>query len=457
MSLVDCLPEAPSVSDQPRRGQIWPVLVAAFLGVFAFSLPNLLDPIIRHDDYPAFFGDAEAFWEKTLHEGRWLNYIWHLRGIVTPAWLNFSVYQALWALFAAATSMAALGGRGPGWFPIVLALLILVAPPASLIALWFNTLIPGLAVVSLYAVLACYLSPRALRLLLPVFVVVSFMAYSTYPLLLLAVVLVRSDDRSLKDLAAVLVLYIFSFGLAVLTAYSLNWQVHGVFGVPLASWRASNPAADLAGVVANLPLVVQSLSDFLIRTAFEFKPAVWFHLGMLIGSTIVLWRNARMEALYLHAGLWSGLVLMAIQISKLGVIAPPRAFIFVWLFYALLIVRTAEILTQKGGLSGRMARNFVLLILGSYLLQTFIQYSVYRPWQEETRRLAKQVAVAQEPVYLRGQALQLPSAKAAFIQTETALVSRIRQQTGRTTILCHTDPIECAQAKARGGTVVELK
>jgi len=104
-----------------------------------------------------------------------------------------------------------------------------------------------------------------------------------------------------------------------------------------------------------------------------------------------------------------------------------------------------------------MARNFVLLILGSYLLQTFIQYSVYRPWQEETRRLAKQVAVAQEPVYLRGQALQLPSAKAAFIQTETALVSRIRQQTGRTTILCHTDPIECAQAKARGGTVVELK
>jgi len=28
-------------------------------------------------DYPAFFGDAPVFWNKTLHEGRMLNYIWH--------------------------------------------------------------------------------------------------------------------------------------------------------------------------------------------------------------------------------------------------------------------------------------------------------------------------------------------------------------------------------------------
>ena len=40
---------------------------------------NLLDPMIRWDDYPALFGQEELFWSKTLHEGRWLNYVWHLR------------------------------------------------------------------------------------------------------------------------------------------------------------------------------------------------------------------------------------------------------------------------------------------------------------------------------------------------------------------------------------------
>ncbi|MFW2543254.1 hypothetical protein ACN2XU_11465 [Primorskyibacter sp. 2E107] len=457
MTLIDSLPNTVPVSDHAQRTRIFPVLTAALLSILIISLPNLLDPIIRHDDYPAYFGDAATFWEKTLHEGRWLNYVWHLRGIETPAWLNFSVYQALWALFAAATAMAALGKKGPGWFSVVLALLILVAPPASLISLWFNTLIPGLAIVSLYAVLGCYLPPTKLRMLLPVFVVVSFMAYSTYPLLLLAIVLVRSDERSLKDLASILVLFIFSFALAVLTAYSLNWQIHGIFGVPLAEWRDGNPATDFDGLLANLPRVTQSVSDFLVKTAFEFKPAVVFHIGMLMAASIVLWRNARLEALYLHAGLWMGLGLMTVQISKLGVIAPPRAFIFVWVFYALLIVRASEILTQKGGLSGRMARNFVLLILGSYLLQTFTQYSTYRPWQQETRRLATIVASAQEPIYLQGQVLQLPSAKAAFIQTETALISRMRQLTGRDTILCHTDLAACEQAKLGGGTVIDLE
>lgn len=69
--------------------------------IFGMSLPNLIDPMIRYDDYPALFAEGDLFWEKTLNEGRWVNYIWHLREIVTPAWLNFAIYQAFWALFAA--------------------------------------------------------------------------------------------------------------------------------------------------------------------------------------------------------------------------------------------------------------------------------------------------------------------------------------------------------------------
>ncbi|MEL6435067.1 MAG: hypothetical protein AAFQ28_14845, partial [Pseudomonadota bacterium] len=73
----------------------YPQLIAcvALLAVFCVSLPNLADPMIRFDDYPAYFADPTHFYMKTLSEGRWVNYWWHLRGFVTPSWANFALYQ----------------------------------------------------------------------------------------------------------------------------------------------------------------------------------------------------------------------------------------------------------------------------------------------------------------------------------------------------------------------------
>ena len=110
---------------------LWQTLAIAVLAVLTISLPNLADPMIRWDDYPAYFSDPSGFWAKTLHEGRWLNYLWHLREVVTPAWLNFTAYQLLWATFAACLAVTTTRN---GWFAAVLALLILVAPPATLIS-----------------------------------------------------------------------------------------------------------------------------------------------------------------------------------------------------------------------------------------------------------------------------------------------------------------------------------
>ena len=81
---------------EAERLQLAPVFLITLVAAFLLTGQNLLDPMIRHDDYPAFFADAPAFWNKTLHEGRWLNYIWHLREVVTPAWLNFALYQRRW-------------------------------------------------------------------------------------------------------------------------------------------------------------------------------------------------------------------------------------------------------------------------------------------------------------------------------------------------------------------------
>ncbi|MEE4348104.1 MAG: hypothetical protein V2I53_15000, partial [Paracoccaceae bacterium] len=251
-AMDSAISRSPALTRAQTGLRLAPTLWITLAAIFAMSLPNLLDPMIRHDDFPALLADGDLFWNKTLHEGRWINYWWHLRGVVTPSWLNFALYQVFWAVFASATATVVTRNKGAAFFTVVLALVILVSPSAMIISLWFNTLIAGLALVALFAVMACRLSDRALLAWLPVFVILTFMAYTTYPLLLLAVCLFRQDQRSLVRLTGILALFTFSFLAAVLVVYTLNWQVHGVFGVPLDDWREATPAADIAGMLANL-------------------------------------------------------------------------------------------------------------------------------------------------------------------------------------------------------------
>ena len=430
-----------------------PVILLSLLAICLISLPNMLDPMIRHDDYPALLGHPELFWDKTLHEGRWLNYIWHLRGVVTPAWLNFAVYQALWAVLAASLAVAAMGHDKRSWFVTVLALFILVSSPATLISLWFNTLIPGLAVVALYAVLGCTLPQRTHRALLPLFVVVSFWAYTTYPLILLTVCLLRSENRSLRDLFGLMTLFVFSFALAILLTYTINWQVHGIFGVPLDDWREATPATGIAGLIDNLPVLLATFKALMVNGSYNFVPAAYFHIGLLIAATLVLIRLAPREALYLHAGLIAGLGLTILQVLKLGAVAPPRAFIYAWIFYAVIVVRAAALLSNHPGLAGRIARNLALLVVLSYLLQTFSQYSIYRPWQAETRAMADVIRNHDGPVLVYGDVLTLDSARGAHVQYDTALNSRMEQLTGRGVTLCARKPDLCATQAASGNAM----
>lgn len=267
--------------------------------IVAISLPNLIDPMIRYDDYPALFADGDLFWEKTLNEGRWVNYIWHLRKVVTPAWLNFAVYQALWALFAATLATVVVRQKGLTFFKGTLALLILVSPSALLISLWFNTLLPGLGLVAAFGLLACRVSSRTLNLLLPVFVVATFMAYTTFPLLLLAISLFRQDERSLPKLIGLLALFTVSFIIAILLTYTINWSVHGIFGVPLAEWREATPAHNLLEMRGNLPKLWETFNAFITKSSFDFYPAQIFHVTLMIGATAVLLRYAPLEALYI--------------------------------------------------------------------------------------------------------------------------------------------------------------
>ena len=109
------------------------------------------------------------------------------------------------------------------------------------------------------------------------------------------------------------------------------------------------------------------------KSSFGFYPAQIFHITLLIGASLVLLRHEPLEALYIYAGLITGITLIILQVLKLGVAIPARTLIFVWVFYASAVVRHAEILSIKHAFAGRMACNAALLIVGSFFLQSYKQ------------------------------------------------------------------------------------
>ena len=113
-----------AVSDVQAGPDIWerrPVLVVCIITYAALmlaSFANLLDPMIRHDDFPALLAAPDGYYIKTLEEGRWVNYLWHLRDFTPPAWVNFTLYQVLWAVFGAALAVTARGLFCRSWTPL---------------------------------------------------------------------------------------------------------------------------------------------------------------------------------------------------------------------------------------------------------------------------------------------------------------------------------------------------
>ncbi len=420
-------------------------LVAVVYAVLmAVSLPQLIDPLVRHDDFPALLVDPSGFYAKTLHEGRWLNYWWHLRGVMTPAWANFAAYQLCWAVFCAAAARAALGRAATVWPVLGLALLIAVAPPALLISLWFNTLIPGLALVALFAVLANRLPPRAMRWLLVLFVPLTLMAYTTYPLLLLAVCLTtHGAQTSWRDVAGPLAIFIASFALGILAIYGLNYLEHGIFGIPMADWRTPQPTRDLASLMANLDRIGVVARKTALAFAWGFTPLSVAHGLLAAGGLIVLWRAERWAAVAALTVVIAGTGLLCLQILSTGVTVPVRAFGFVWMIHVVVMMRAALLLSRRGGLAARLARNLVIFIVASYLLQSARQYTDGWDWQAQTRALAQAAGPSGGAIILRGDYRTLAGATRAGIQNARGLRLRLVYLTGREVVLCAETPQPC--------------
>ncbi|OIQ32792.1 MAG: hypothetical protein BM562_03320 [Alphaproteobacteria bacterium MedPE-SWcel] len=440
--MTDARPATATKRAQPQQNRpwrdLWSVIGLCFAGILLASAPQVMDPLLRHDDFQALFNDADGYYPKTLSEGRWLNYVWLLWSPPLPAPATYILYQSCWAVYLGTLVHLAFGPGGAVWRKLSVAMIAGLSAPSLLISLWFNTLLPGMMLCASYAVLCATLSERGGRWLLMPFVPLALMGYTMNPLLLLAVCLTRRDaPQSAQHLAKVLALFVTSFALGMGVIYTLNLHFHGVFGVPMAAWREPAPAHDLASAVSNLARMGDVMGLAARVVSYHSMPLVYGLLGL--GCLAVLWAGRRnpWRVIYPLAGIGIGLALIAVQAVKSGVVMPPRVLGFAVVFYAVLLGQLSLCLPE------RIARAMLAGIAMLFAMFSVLQHRDMVPWQHETRAMAEQIGTGPERVFVTGTYLSLPQVLGAGIQHARGLRLRLEYLTGREVILCEEMPAAC--------------
>lgn len=423
-------------------------LAIVFLSTYAVLLAasgttQIVDPFIHYDDYPALIPDPAGYYTKTLTEGRWINYWWHLRGIATPAWFNFQLYLIGFGVFVSAAALN-IFRTADIRYPALLAAFCAVSPQTTLIAGWFNTLVPGVWLLAAYALAALFVSPRTGLALLFLFVPATLQAYTSYPFLLLAICLLRQDQtRSIREFMVILAAFVASFGLAILIIYALNYQVHGVFGIQLADWRNPNPVGDLGGLKANLPRLAESLHWIYVMSGFG-KPVFSLTLATaVLASVALLARTSPIEVLHLLTGLFLGLALLGLHALKEGIDLPFRSTYFLWFIAATAIVKAVHLVqtgTRRTSSAPIAAVLLLTLVAGSF---TRIHGQQFGAWQVQTRDLAARIT-ATDTIYIYGSYLDSGTGGDSWAQMPRDLQYRLAHLTGARAEMCTEEPEACA-------------
>lgn len=417
-------------------------LIVLQVGVFLLLIPEqFADPFLRSDDYPALLGNWELYHWKTLAEGRWLNHLWHRRPVLFDSQALFAIYIIFWCLMSACLGLAIF--REDRWSlrAALVAVSVALIPQAALIGGWHATLVPANALLAGYAAIVLFAPGRVAIWTLAPFVIMIFLAYTTYPFVLLAIAALGIDWRRLGWGAVLRLLVIFcaSTLAALIVAYGLNWIYHGHFGFQVAPWRNPNPAESLGDLVRNLSGIGEwfaAARDVVVLVRGNVLPIGIWGLALLAAALVLRADPKAFAALAACAALSA--LFVVTQQAVTGISMPMRgapmfSVIAVGLFA--LLLRSAE--------TGVRAAVFALAMLPltvPYAIQWYMEYTLrLAPYQAVTREIADRlvrVAGAEAPrqVLVSGTAYALP--EGLVLQDTAALAPRLEALTGWPTAPC---------------------
>ena len=416
--------------------------MATFGLMLVVNLPHLADPLVRWDDFPALLGDEAEFFEKTLSEGRWLNYWWIARPFLWPPWVNFLIYLAGWSVFASASAFAVLGPQGGLPRLALLSALIAVSPQAFLISAWFNTLVPGVWFLALFGILAASVPVRALPWLFLALAPVSMLFYSTYPFILIALCALRYDAPTgwrplLMHLGALCVGLIL--GIALMN--TLNYLQFGIFGVEMDESRLMARPDTLADAIAHAQEMVPLLLRWLFQaTGFGMPWLSALMVSAFAVAAIFLARTRPGVAVTAIALIGAYLAIVTVHAMREGNLVPMRSLIAVWLVMAITLFAAAPQVSTARRWQVNIALALIVALYGGQILR---HAAMFQPWQAESRRLAAMIPTGTEQVYLWGDFKLVSGAKQADILHADGLSKRLELLTGAKVNTC--GPVdECA-------------
>ncbi|WP_413719772.1 hypothetical protein [Silicimonas sp. MF1-12-2] len=417
-----------------------------FALLLAVYWANLPDPFVRHDDFPFVLGMPEVYYEKTLNEGRWLNYLFLVKPFLVPPAVGMLLYLVAWSVFAAAFAVHSFGPK-VDIFPgarLLLAFLIALTPQMFEIGQWFNTILPGTWVLAVFG-LVCLFAPRRIAIFsMLIFVPLGFSAYNTFPFYMLAMLLCRLDqDRSLRDLASVLALFVVSFAIGMYGTYALNWYAHGVFGIEEAEWRRPNYVESLSDLGENAGVLVHFLANLLYAYGFNSKLAGFLIFAVSTLSVLVLLRYDRMLTLYAFCPVVLGLGLLSGYALMTGINVPVRATAFLWFVASFSLIVSMQILSVSL-LSRAVLGMLLFAVLAFWAYRENWSFRLLQVWQASTYSLSQRVPAESERIVVFGHMAMIDGAAIAGIQSFNGLGYRLRYLTGKPTVTCWTEETRCS-------------
>lgn len=321
------------------------------LGVYLLALGIILtvtaycgqlhSPYLEHDDWnfllPASWGKGYATpWQKTLTEGRWLNYWWYL--LIGARWSATAAawaYALLVALFAGVLSFRLEGHARK----LLLTLVIFFSPMFAELSIWPAALAASRLLLALSALAFAFAGRRGRMVALGLATFLAVMSYAgAAPVILLAYVFMRRVERQ-SELAITLAIYLAAYALSILCIATLNYAYHDHFGVLIEGWRRPHPAHDPAGFWANCLIQL----DHLRQTSAFLR---WPLLVSAISALLVLRYGQRR--------LWESIMLVAIMAFAMdlgvaalgGVWVPVRSMGWLWVTMALTVILASDVRRQ---------------------------------------------------------------------------------------------------------------
>lgn len=433
------------MTEKTSRQEFLFLSLLCIAALFLINWPQLFDPFVRHDDFPALLGWTEIAYHKALDEGRWLNYWWQFRPFLWPSQISMYLYNIAWGLFSAAAAVAIMERSDPIWYKGYLALFIAFSVPAFLISYWFNTLLPGIWVITLYSLAVLFLPHRVSLALLVVAVPLSFMAYTTYPFLLLTLILLSNKaPKTYTSVAVTLIIFFVSLVLALLSVYTLNYFYHGIFGIPVAEWRGPNEVNSVDDLLLNLTKVKVFLRSIIYTMGGGTISYGLMLLALFAGAWGFLFTRRRMFAVAILMAALAGLAPLILKAMMSGVQVPVRALNWLWILFGVVLTTCGVQFLQSSKRWLSVSRILLMCVLMiNLMLIGKTSFMFIPPWQKATRALAQSLPEQVETVYIYGHFLGVNGAADARVQFERGLRLRLNYLTGAEIIMCWKQPDRC--------------